>query len=86
MGCNCKNKPNTKYVDNEEFGYTELKKVSGFAKMGNAISQFFFGLLIAAIMIIGLIPACCYIIFCVCAGKQMVARIPDLSKWLKKKK
>ena len=27
MACNCKKNVNTKYVDNEEFGYTELKKV-----------------------------------------------------------
>ena len=85
MGCNCKKKPNTKYVDNEEFGYTELKKVSAFSKMGNVIAQFFFGLLIAAIIIAGLIPACLYIIFSVCTGRQMVARIPDFNKWLKKK-
>lgn len=86
MGCNCKKKPNTKYVDNEEFGYTELRKVSMFAKMGNAIAQFFFGLLVAFIIIVGLMPACLYIIFCLCTGKEMIARIPDLSKWGKRKK
>lgn len=85
MGCNCKKKANTKYVDNEEFGYTELKKISGFAKMGSIALQFLFGLLIAAIIIVGLIPACIYIIFSVCTGREMVARIPDPSKWFKKK-
>lgn len=85
MGCNCKKKINTKYVDNEEFGYTELKKISGFAKVGNAILQFLFGILISAIIIVGLIPACLYIIFSVCTGREMVARIPDTSKWFKKK-
>ena len=44
MGCNCKKNVNTKYVDNEDFGYTELKKISGLAKMGNVVGQFFFGL------------------------------------------
>ena len=85
MACNCKKNVNTKYVDNKNFGYTELKRISGLTKMGNAVGQFFFGLLVALIMITALIPACCYIIFCLCTGKEMSARIPDFSKWLKKK-
>lgn len=85
MGCNCKKKVNAKYVDNEEFGYTELKKISGFAKVGNMILQFLFGLLIAAIVIVGLIPLCCYLIFSICTGREMAIHIPDPSKWFKKK-
>ena len=34
MACNCKKNVNTKYVDNENFGYTEIKKINGLAKMG----------------------------------------------------
>lgn len=84
MGCNCKTKPNAKYMDNDEVSQLMPKEANGVEVIGNKILQFFFGLLISVILIIGLIPALLYIIFCVCTGKQMSARIPDFRKWFKK--
>lgn len=83
MACSCKKKVNEKYLEDGQ-SHILPEKESVLGKIGNAIFQFFFGLVISTIMIVGLIPACCYIIFCVCTGKEMEARIPNLSKWLKK--
>lgn len=84
MGCSCKKKVNTKYMDDEEKLENELRKMNGVEKIGNAVGQFFFGLLISVILIIGLIPLCCYIIFSACTGRDMSIRIPNLFKMVKK--
>ena len=54
MGCNCKKNVNKKYIEGE-LDFEEAYKISGFSKVVNAIVQFFFGLLISAILIVGII-------------------------------
>lgn len=83
MGCNCKKNINKKYIEGE-LDFEEAYKISGFSKVVNAIFQFFFGLLISAILIVGIIPMLLYVIFSVCTGTNMSFKIPNLTKWLKK--
>lgn len=83
MSCNCKKKPNSKYIDNDELGQTEIVEASFLSKIGNAICQFFFGILIGLIIIIGIIPFLLYIIFNICIGKETEIRIPNIQKHLK---
>lgn len=84
MGCNCKKNVNKKYLSDEEKFENELRKLNGIEKVGNTIGQFFFGLIISSIVIIGLIPFLGYLIFCLCFGREMGVRIPNFRKWFKK--
>lgn len=43
MGCNCKTKPNAKYMDNDEVSQLMPKESNGVEVIGNKILQFFFG-------------------------------------------
>lgn len=84
MACSCKKNVNNKYLTEEEQLENKPRKLNGIEKVGKIIGQFFFGLLISAIIISMLIPFCLYMIVCICIGKDMSVRIPNFTKWLKK--
>ena len=83
MGCTCKKKVNSKYLDTEE---QEEKKLNGLQKVLMVIGQFLFGILITCIIVIGLVPFLIIVMIHVCTGKKLSFRIPDLTKLLQKAK
>lgn len=85
MACACKQKVNQKYLTDEEKLQLELNKMRGLEKIGNVIGQFFFGILITVVMIIGIIPIVGYVAISACTGKDMQFRIPNFYKWFNKK-
>lgn len=84
MACSCKKNVNDKYLTDDERLENKLKELNGIEKIGGVFLQFFFGLLVGAIIIIGLIPFCLYIIVSMCIGRTISVRIPNFFKWLKK--
>lgn len=86
MACGCNKKVNKKYLSENEQNELDIRQFNGIEKIGNAIGQFFFGIIISLVMIVGFIPFAVYIMFCICTGRNMSVRIPDLAKWNKKEK
>lgn len=84
MACSCKKNVNKKYLTDEEKLENKLKHLNGIEKVGNAFLQFFFGLFMGSIVVIGIIPLCLYIIVCMCIGKTIEVRIPKIKGLLKK--
>lgn len=85
MACACKQKVNKKYLTDEEKLQLELKKMNGIEKIGNVIGQFFFGIIVTLVVIIGVIPIICYVAISSCTGRDMKFRIPNFYKWFNKK-
>lgn len=83
MGCACKKKVNSKYLDTEE---QEEKELNGLQKVLMIIGQFLFGILITCIIAIGLVPFLAIVMIHVCTGKKMNFKIPDLTKLSQKTK
>lgn len=81
MGCSCKKNVNEKYLTDEEKLENKLKELNGVEKVGGVFLQFLFGLLVGAIIILGLIPFCLYMIICMCIGKTISVRIPNFFKY-----
>lgn len=80
----------SEYADNREEIEAARQQAKGlsissaFKNIGLGISQFVFGLIAIAVMLVFVVPLLLYVMFCLLFGKEPSIHIIDLNKRLRK--